>query len=63
VTAGRLTQTEGRDLCSIYNKVVQVLYPIRKGAGREVLRSVIAQCHTCSAANMFPVEIGTFGDR
>ncbi|KAI0288015.1 hypothetical protein BC826DRAFT_1093181 [Russula brevipes] len=28
----------GRDLVSIYNKLVQVLYPMRKGAGREVLR-------------------------
>jgi len=30
--------TIGRDLLSIYNKLIQVLYPIRKGAGREVLR-------------------------
>ncbi|KAI9512060.1 Yip1-domain-containing protein [Russula earlei] len=33
-----VTATIGRDLFSIYNKLVQVLYPIRKGAGREVLR-------------------------
>ncbi|THH12292.1 hypothetical protein EW146_g7754 [Bondarzewia mesenterica] len=30
--------TIGRDLLSIYNKLVQVLYPVRKGGGREVLR-------------------------
>ncbi|KAI0250251.1 hypothetical protein BJV78DRAFT_600807 [Lactifluus subvellereus] len=33
-----ITATIGRDLLSIYNKLVQVLYPMRKGAGREVLR-------------------------
>ncbi|KAH9178256.1 Yip1-domain-containing protein [Lactarius sanguifluus] len=33
-----VTATMGRDLLSIYNKLVQVLYPIRKGTGREVLR-------------------------
>ncbi|KAI0001485.1 hypothetical protein BJV74DRAFT_765968, partial [Russula compacta] len=33
-----VTTTIGRDLLSIYSKLVQVLYPIRKGAGREVLR-------------------------
>ncbi|KAF8501693.1 Yip1-domain-containing protein [Russula emetica] len=33
-----VTATIGRDLLSIYNKIVQVLYPMRKGAGREVLR-------------------------
>ncbi|KAI0303806.1 Yip1-domain-containing protein [Multifurca ochricompacta] len=33
-----ITATIGRDLLSIYNKLVQVLYPIRKGSSREVLR-------------------------
>ncbi|ETW83166.1 hypothetical protein HETIRDRAFT_417152 [Heterobasidion irregulare TC 32-1] len=33
-----ITATIGRDLLSIYNKLVQVLYPVRKGTGREVLR-------------------------
>jgi hypothetical protein len=33
-----ITATIGRDLLSIYNKLVQVLYPIRKGTSREVLR-------------------------
>ncbi|KAJ3479530.1 hypothetical protein NLI96_g8999 [Meripilus lineatus] len=33
-----ITKTIGRDLLSIYTKLVQVLYPIRKGADREVLR-------------------------
>ncbi|KAI0044929.1 Yip1-domain-containing protein [Auriscalpium vulgare] len=33
-----ITATIGRDLLSIFNKLVQVLYPIRKGAGREVLK-------------------------
>lgn len=63
-SAGRLTRTQGRDLLSIYNKLVQVLYPIRKGAGREVLRSVTARKrHAYSKPNIPPVEIGTFGDR
>ena len=29
---------QGRDLLSIYNKVIQVLYPLRKGEARVVLR-------------------------
>lgn len=29
-----------RDLRSIYSKLVQVLYPIRSGSGREVLKFV-----------------------
>lgn len=29
---------QARDLLSIYTKLVQVLYPRRSGAGREVLR-------------------------
>ncbi|KAH8117887.1 Yip1-domain-containing protein [Phellopilus nigrolimitatus] len=33
-----VTTTIARDLYSIYTKVVQVLYPRRSGAGREVLR-------------------------
>jgi protein YIPF6 len=33
-----ISATIGRDLFSIYTKVVQVLYPRRSGAGREVLR-------------------------
>ncbi|KAI0317065.1 hypothetical protein OF83DRAFT_1244292 [Amylostereum chailletii] len=33
-----ITATIGRDLLSIYNKLVQVLYPLRKGTGREVLK-------------------------
>lgn len=62
--SGRLTRTQGRDLLSIYNKLVQVLYPIRKGAGREVLRFVTARKRRASSkANMCLLEIGTFGDR
>jgi len=33
-----VTATIARDLLSIYSKLVQVLYPRRKGSGREVLR-------------------------
>ncbi|KAI0058167.1 Yip1-domain-containing protein [Artomyces pyxidatus] len=33
-----VTATIGRDLISIFNKLVQVLYPLRKGTGREVLK-------------------------
>ncbi|QRV89760.1 protein YIP4 [Ceratobasidium sp. AG-Ba] len=33
-----VTATIARDLLSIYNKLLQVLYPRRTGAGREVLR-------------------------
>ncbi|KAI0029271.1 hypothetical protein K488DRAFT_56706, partial [Vararia minispora EC-137] len=33
-----ITMTIGRDLLSIYNKLIQVLYPIRKGEARAVLR-------------------------
>ncbi|TFY81221.1 hypothetical protein EWM64_g2793 [Hericium alpestre] len=33
-----ITTTIGRDLLSVWNKLIQVLYPRRKGGGREVLR-------------------------
>ncbi|VDC06838.1 unnamed protein product [Peniophora sp. CBMAI 1063] len=33
-----ITTTLGRDLISIYNKLIQVLYPLRKGEAREVLK-------------------------
>ncbi|KAA1467631.1 Yip1-domain-containing protein [Dentipellis sp. KUC8613] len=33
-----VTTTIGRDLLSVWNKLIQVLYPLRKGNGREVLK-------------------------
>jgi hypothetical protein len=42
---------QARDAFSIYNKLVQVLYPIRSGQNREVLKYVwitFTICHCCS---------------
>jgi hypothetical protein len=56
---------QGRDLLSIYNKLAQVLYPMRKGAGREVLRSVAGRKfhERTTRLTFFFAEIGTSGDR
>jgi len=35
-----ITTTMGRDLLSIYSKLVQVLYPRRTGESRQVLRYI-----------------------
>lgn len=60
-----MTRAQGRDLLSIYNKLVQVLYPIRKGTSREVLRYVAASWHCeCSETHHAPFSgIGISGDR
>lgn len=42
---------QGRDLLSIYNKLVQVLYPRRSGSGREVLKCVLCTCFGLQYAN------------
>ena len=34
---------QGRDLLSIYTKLIQVLYPPKGGASREVLRLVMSE--------------------
>ncbi len=59
-----LARAQGRDLLSIYNKLVQVLYPIRKGTGREVLRyAAVCWYRECSETHRPFPGTGISGDR
>jgi hypothetical protein len=53
--------TQARDLLSIYTKLVQVLYPRRGGAGREVLKYVASNRSSWSCSHFAHPETGIYG--